>query len=254
MTTLSHHDLQWILIRCPKRVLELLKAHPLRCFMAGGFIRACIAREPVNDIDLFCSSAEEAGSLAMELADNDPKRLYKTDNAITVRGYGLPIQIVHRWTFAVPEQCIRSFDFTIAAAALWAIDSKTENPWHSILHETYYADLAAKRLVYTAPDRNEEAGGSMLRVLKFYQRGYRIPLSSLGSVIARLFRGLPQEKIDQLDGVSRGVINRAQWEEQVGQMLTGLLREVDPAIDPNHIAHLPDPTMAQPEPEPFPAV
>ena len=39
----------------------------------------------------------------------------------------------------------------------------------------FYPDLAARRLVYTSPLRNEDAGGSILRVLKFYQRGYRIP-------------------------------------------------------------------------------
>jgi hypothetical protein len=87
--------------------------------------------------------------------------------------------------------------------------------------------LAAKRLVYRSPIRNEDAGGSMLRVLKYYQKGYRIPLNSLGSVIARIVKAIDFEKVD------------AKNEFQVGKIVTGLLREVDPDIDPLHIAHLP---------------
>ncbi|KKK50630.1 hypothetical protein LCGC14_3123090 [marine sediment metagenome] len=66
----------------------------------------------------------------------------------------------------------------------------------------------------------------MLRVLKFYQRGYRIPLDSLGAVIARCVTGIDFEKIDST-------------EENYAFVLTGLLREVDPLVDPEHISHLP---------------
>lgn len=33
----------------------------------------------------------------------------------------------------------------------------------------------------------------------------------------------------------RNTMDRLQWEELMGHVLTGLLREVDPAIDPNHL-------------------
>ena len=36
--------------------------------------------------------------------------------------------------------------------------------------DEFYPDLAARRLVYTAPVRDEEAGGSLLRVRKFIER------------------------------------------------------------------------------------
>lgn len=38
----------------------------------------------------------------------------------------------------------------------------------------------------------------------------------------------------------RNTMDRLQWEELMGHVLTGLLREVDPAIDPNHLAHIPE--------------
>ena len=97
--------------------------------------------------------------------------------------------------------------------------------WESLIDDRFYSDLAGKRLVYCSPKRNEDAGGSFLRVLKFYQRGYRIPLDSMGAVIARLVGGV---RMDQVNG-----------EEQLAKVLTGLLREVDPNVDPTHEAHLP---------------
>ena len=231
MHTLNKHDLQWALQLAPKQVLEAMKSAPCRVFVAGGFIRSSVCREPVNDIDMFVSTEADAGALAMNLAENDPKRIYRTDNALTVKGYRIPIQIIHRWLFETPERCAQSFDFTIAMSSVWW----SGEAWESLCHPDFYSDLAAKRLVYTSPDRNEDAGGSLLRVLKFYQRGYRIPLGSMGAVIARLLRG-----VDEINWEKRNTMDTQAWELQMGHVLTGLLREVDPAIDPNHLAHLPD--------------
>ena len=70
----------------------------------------------------------------------------------------------------------------------------------------------------------------MLRVLKFYQKDYRIPLDSLAAVIARAMTG-----IDFQQAEATGNDNEKGWTH----LLTGLLREVDPSIDPTHGAHLP---------------
>jgi hypothetical protein len=137
---------------------------------------------------------------------------------------------VHRWTFSDALDVVPSFDFTIARAVFFW--SGPLQRWCGFCDPNFYCDLAAKRLVYCSPVRNEDAGGSMLRVLKFYQRGYRIPLDSLGAVIARMCQGVNAEAGWTLDDTFRD-------EEQLGLKLTDLLREVDPAIDPEHIAHLP---------------
>lgn len=221
---LSRYDLAWILRRCPKAVLELLKKHPATLFAAGGFIRSCIASEEVNDIDLFSPSKDLARAFAEELKEPDAK-LHETDNAYTVKVGKLPVQFIHRWSFENAESLIASFDFTIAGAAFW-----WEDGWKSLCLPAFYQDLAAKRLIYLSPSRNEDAGGSLLRVLKFYQKGYRIPLDSLGAVIARLDSGVDRGKIEG---------GRLDVERQYAKVITGLLREVDPNVDPNHIAHLP---------------
>lgn len=237
MNALLHSDLQWCLTRCPKFILEELKKHPGRAYVAGGFIRAAIAREEINDVDIFCPSKDEAKSLAWDMTKDEngwrikDSRVHETDNAFTVLGRGRPVpQVVHRWTFEHPRQCVESFDFTVACAAFWwdaGYPEKSEAPgWKSICDERFYPDLAAKRLIYRSPVRNEDAGGSLLRVLKFYQRGYRIPVDSFGAVIARFCQGLRLETL-------------AGTESDLAKVFTGLLREVDPAIDPKHVAHLP---------------
>lgn len=222
MRKLEHEDLQWALRRTPARLLELMKQNP-GLMVGGGFLRAIVsAGEQPSDIDVFAWSPEDAHTLAAHLAAYEDGRTHATENAITVKGYGLPVQFIHRWTFEEPEEMLASFDFTIACAAFWW-DDLSEN-WTSLCDDRFYADVAAKRLVYRSPVREEEPGGSMLRVLKFYQKGYRIPLDSLGAIISRLVFGNLEIDYTEADTAAK---------------ITDLLVEVDPSVDPEHIAHLP---------------
>lgn len=241
--SLAWHDLQWCLRRSPRAVLEAMKRHGDKIIIAGGFIRSCVSNEPINDIDLFVPTKEFGAALALELAKGEEKKVHNTDNAFTIKGHGIPIQIIHRWTFTNAIDAVRSFDFTIARAAFWWFGDNEKGNWGSIADPRFYQDLAGKRLIYCQPKRIEEVGGSMLRVLKFYQRGYRIPLDSLGAVIARLMSGVQLSKIIERSNQE----GAHSTEVQLAKVLSGLLREVDPNVDPNHISHLP----SEPEfPEP----
>lgn len=246
-STLAWHDLQWCLRRAPRPLLELLKRHGSKVMVAGGYIRSCISNEHINDIDVFTSSEEQSKAMALELVEGDEKRVKRTPNCYFVLGFRTHIQFIHRWTFTDPAACILSFDFTIARAAFWwekkmvpaptdenAAARRDDGAWQTAADPRFYQDLAAKRLIYCSPVRIEEAGGSMLRVLKFYQRGYRIPLDSMGKVVARLVDAVDMEKVVvgmELDHCTREVA--------MGKILSGLLREVDPLLDPTHAAHLP---------------
>jgi hypothetical protein len=266
MNTLTRHDLQFALMRCPKALLHTMKAAmPGKIFVGGGFLRSIVSGEAVNDVDVFVSSKENALTLARTLAirkmhlvrktevdgivtirpllftelnknqvQQVERGIYTTDNAYTLTGFSPSIQIIHRWVFDAGNLVAASFDFTCCAAAFWWDGAA----WRSYCDERFYCDVASKRLVYRAPERNEDAGGSMLRVLKYYQRGYRIPLDSLAKVIARLVKGVDFAKLTRVeyDGTERReVIN----EYDFGVIIAGLLREVDPQIDPSHVAHLP---------------
>jgi len=219
MNTLLQEDLVWCLRKLPKIVFNLMRNEKDNLMLAGGFIRTCIANEVQTDIDLFVKLKENAELYARRLIEKEGY-IVSTDNAYTVVRKP-PIQFIQRWTYNAPADILPSFDFTIAKAVIWFDGTN----WQSLCDDRYYADLAAKRLTYCSPVRIEEVGSSLLRVLKFYQKGYRIPLDSLAGTIARVMTGID--------------FNRVQGEEEWKHIITGLLREVDPNIDPTHISHLP---------------
>jgi len=230
MDELLHEDLTWA-VRCmPRRVKSVMQKHGSSVFIAGGYIRARVAGETPSDVDLFVSSKPKAREVALAIADGNEKAVHETPNALTIKGTGLTAQVIHRWVFSNPEECTKSFDFTIVQAAIWyePQGNNGKGLWRSICSPRFYQDLAARRLVYTKPERNEDAGGSTLRILKYYQRGYRIPLDSMGAVLARLCMAVRWD----------GIVD----EEDAAGIITGLLREVDPAIDPTHAAHMPSST------------
>jgi hypothetical protein len=218
MTHLTNQDLQFIIRRLPKDISRLIKNHNL--ILAGGFIREMIAdQKNVKDIDLFGPSSEALSKAASALKTERGSltNLHKSDNALTLISLGsLPVQFITRWVFDKPEDCMKSFDFTICQAAIWY--NQDFGRWESVCSDKFYSDLAARRLVYTAPQREEEVGGSMLRMVKLVARGYNVQVDSLGMLVARLAKGIRTERVNLQD------------EEQVGRVLTGLLREVDPMI------------------------
>ena len=241
MRELNKQDLNWAVRLLPPRLRNQMLEYGPRLVLGGGYIRSTVSGEKPNDLDLFTQVAEDAklfaSALAKEAKKGDP---HETGNALSVKLSPRHfVQYIHRWTFPSPAYLIESFDFTIACAAIWFESGK----WTSLVDDEFYADLAAKRLVYRSPQRNEDAGGSMLRVLKFYQRGFRIPLDSLGAVIARLVDEVDLNGVattsyrdgHDLGGTSIGITTEQRW----ASVITGLLREVDPQIDPEHFSHLP---------------
>jgi hypothetical protein len=171
-----------------------------KIFIGGGFLRSLVAGDPINDIDIFVTSKDEAQRLAYQLQGSQRRggKPYETGNAFTLSVFKPTLQIIHRWTFDSAQSVSDIFDFTCCCAAFWwgpqwsAGDTAPPgaNGWRSVCDERFYPDVAAKRLIYRSPVRNEDAGGSMLRVLKYYQKGYRIPLDSLAAVISRLVQGV----------------------------------------------------------------
>lgn len=213
MNTLTKTDLQFIVRRIPADLRELMTEMPIT--LAGGYIRETIAGGTVKDIDLFGPSRDILNAAATVLESKRPgSRKFATSNAITLLSPPrMPVQFITRWVFDAPEPLVASLDFTVCQAAIWY--ERTTGEWRSMAAEDFYPDLAARRLVYTFPNREEEAGGSMLRVRKFLQRGYNIQPTSLAGVIARL-----TDKVRD-NGMTRDEGSRAL-------VIAGLLYEVDP--------------------------
>lgn len=219
---LREQDLKYIIQRTPRDIVKLLKDNANRIFMGGGYLRAMIAGEEPNDIDLFGNSKQAvtnaiASLTALRRSDGDRCRLHTTVNAVTlITANRLTVQGILRWSFSTGEECMQSFDFTVCQAVVWWSGTR----WESCISEAFYPDLAARRLVYTNPVREEEAGGSMLRVLKYTKRGYSIQVISLGAVIARLIAGVKEERMPKMNSDTQA------W----SFVISGLLREVDPSL------------------------
>ena len=219
---LNHYDMRFCVRKLPKRLKMLLMKYGEQIVVAGGYIRAVIANELVSDIDIFAGDRKVSEDYSWELAQSK-LNLYFTDNAITVTSLRIPIQFIYRWVYDNPVDMLKSFDFSICQAAIWY--DKKSGKWSSQCGDRFYQDLAAKRLIYLSPTRNKDAGGSLLRILKYYQRGYRIPLDSFGAVLARLFGSIKWDS--------------AMAELDIAKLITGLLIEVDPAGFIDHEAYLP---------------
>jgi hypothetical protein len=206
MTFASLHkeDLHAVLAALPEPLRALFTSDKWsgRVIIAGGFIRAVVAGEPINDVDLFTNSKEEAEELLFAIRDeieivsfSTPnahsieglKHPVSTPNAHSIEGLKYPVQIILAWQFRSAYECIKSFDFTICQAAIYYEAGK----WHSVCSGNFYPDLAAKRLRYTSPSRVEtHIGGSLTRILKHYQRGYHIDVESLGATLNGFYRAL----------------------------------------------------------------
>lgn len=210
---LLDEDLNYIVRNLPRDVRTLMEKQPI--FLAGGYIRSMIAGEPVNDIDLWGGSASELLRQAELFAAKRQVRIIGTDNACTILTLGkTPVQFITRWAYDDPTELAKSFDYSIASAVIW-YDSML-GVWMSYCDEYFYPDLAAKRLRYRNPIRNEDAGGSMLRMTKFLNRGYKISPESMGKVMARLFAGFKFDNVDP---------RNEDWNAKI---IISLLREVDP--------------------------
>lgn len=220
---LQTNDLNHVVRRIPKDVRALLSKYHGTLFLGGGFIRAVIAGETPSDIDLFGVSKDHIKKMAEELqATRGGKEnclLHHTKNAITVICNGrMTVQFITRWTYTDLQGVVASFDFTVCQAAICRDGAEKQAPWISLASERFYIDLSARRLVYTHPVRDEEAGGSMMRAIKYMKRGYTMQIGSLAGVIARLTAKIDQNKLSLQD------------EPQVKRVLHGLLEEVDPSI------------------------
>jgi len=217
---LTRNDLRYVVTHLPRDIRTLLTENACKLYVGGGFVRATIAGETPSDIDLFGSDPAALDAMAVLLSSRRPgSKLHRSKNAITlITPDRLMVQFITRWTFDNARDLVASFDFTICQAAIYRGGHLSNDPWCSAVGAGFYHDLAGRRLVYTSPVRIEEAGGSLLRVIKYVKRGYSIQVDSLGRVVARLSTA-----------VKPGT-TLAQTEEGLGTVMAGLLREVDPSL------------------------
>lgn len=218
LAQLTSEHLRYVVTRTPRDIRDLLTEFHGKLYIGGGFIRETLSGSPPQDIDLFVDTAETASAVEAVLVAKRPgTKVHRSKNAITlVSDNRLPVQIITRWLFDGPSNLVRSFDFTVCQSAVWREGKSSNSRWRSSCSARFYQDLATRSLVYTNPKREEEAGGSFLRVLKFLKRGYNVQVGTLTDVIVRLTDASDEE-------CERSGIPRAA-------SVYSLLREVDPLL------------------------
>ena len=214
---LNKFDLERALKILPSSVRSVMMVHGV--VVAGGFLRCVVTKEHVKDIDLFSKTKEQALEAVRYLSDlvEDPTRIDRygristSKNAYSLKGVeGHFVQFIHRWVHPDPETLIKSFDFTIARAALWYDPLKG---WDSLVDENFYPDVAARRLNFQHPERQEDPAGSLMRVLKFVKKGYTIPNESLAGVVARVAKHAERVNLNNSDPYE--ALSATYGEEQV---------------------------------------
>lgn len=215
---LNRQDVVDCIEKLPIKVRRLIEENGEGIILAGGYIRAIIQREEIKDIDLFVKGKITARIFAQQMAVDkyDIFDYIETDNAITVKNLSIPVQFVYNRIYANPLDIIKSFDFTVCQAMIWY--DQESSLWLSQCSDSFYPDLEAKRITYLSPIRDEDAGGSMLRVLKYYKKGYTIPLNSLGAVLSRLFISVQKRN----DGIVKD-------EKEIAKSISGFLFQADPS-------------------------
>jgi hypothetical protein len=186
MRDLTYRDGQWVCQRLPGNLRVILEFDFPGVVVAGGFVRDVISRDTPTDIDLFIPRDFDTERLSKKIVERfrlNQEDVHTTPNAWTFRTRPLVIQMIHRWRFDDIDSCLASFDFTISQAGIVYVKN---HGWKSRCSDAFYEDLASRRLIYTSPAREEEPGGSFLRLLKFYSRGYRAPLESSADLLGRL--------------------------------------------------------------------
>lgn len=212
----------------PPAVRDLLEFVGPRLLVAGGFCRDVLRSEEPRDIDIFARS-HKALFECIEKFDDGSYRRKETANAITffpaVAGEGINVQFVKRAYYRTFAGTISSFDFSICQVGVY-FDEDTDhcpcggnlidvpgigpecdqawkcpcptglhNGWRGICSPEFFEDLTSLKMRYTAPDRDEDPGASVLRMVRFAERGFHIEREDIARCIGRFVSRIDQDYV-----------------------------------------------------------
>lgn len=216
---LTTHETGRVLDKLPPDVVGQLRDNSGQIVLAGGFIRDVLAGEAPKDIDLFVSSSTKriATKVANALASRPGRNLVTTENAHTITGMSPTPQIVYRWQFSHPSQVIDLFDFEVCKAAIWY--DAVSSSWVSKIAPRFREDLRDRRLTYSPPVVSDHKTDSLLRVLKFYARGYEINYLSLAQILVDTFQGAGFDTELHSDDAIHAMLKRLDCKSDFTQLI-----------------------------------
>lgn len=190
-----HPDLTSNIVKkIPEDVKRLLMHFGSGLCIAGGFCRDAFIGEEPKDIDIFAVSDELMREATLWFnVHTDSYQLEKDSlNSINFRPkhdfdpvYETlpPIQFVTRAHYHMHGELIQSFDWSICQIAVYW--NTINEAWEGICTEKFGEDIQSGTLHYTAPERDEDPGASVLRMMRFTQRGWRPTEESIARCLGR---------------------------------------------------------------------
>jgi hypothetical protein len=155
---------------------------PEGAFIAGGALTSAFTGTSINDVDFYFKNKEAFISAVAQAYDENLWCVSATDRAVTFVDRTNVIQLMHFDFFESAEAVFDAFDYTVVMAA-YDIDKQD-----FVFHEDFFKHAAQRFLRFHSGTRYPY--GSLMRVLKYQDRGYKIGKSDLLRV------GLACQKVD----------------------------------------------------------
>lgn len=152
--------------------LEKIKAacyhfFPKGAFIAGGALTSVFTGQHINDVDMYFKTKEDFLQAVCHAYDERLWCVAATDRAVTFMGRNNEvIQLMHFDFFETAEAIFDAFDYTVCMAA-YDLDKE-----EFIFHDDFMKHSAQRFLRFHSGTRYPY--GSLMRVLKYQQRGFTI--------------------------------------------------------------------------------
>lgn len=159
-----------------KKELDLIKKAayhflPKGAFIAGGALTSAFTNSNINDVDIYFKTKEDFIESIYNAYDENLWCVSATDRAVTFVRDDCIIQLMHFDFFPTAEAVFDAFDYTVCMAA-YDIDAED-----FIFQEDFMKHAAQRKLSFHSGTRYPY--NSLLRVLKYQQRGYTINKADL---------------------------------------------------------------------------
>mgnify|MGYP001306427689 FL=1 len=198
----------------PAEVQSILKRFPTKLMVAGGFVRDFLTEARPKDVDIFAITKgvlEEAWEEFWARTEKYPFKK-KTKNTVTFCSNDeLPkVQFIDKCFYPTAQALIESFDFTICQSAIYWNGLQ----WVGVCTEAFWTDICDWTAHYTAPQREEDPGASVLRMVKFARKGYEIPEDDIARVVGRFYAVLSGRPEDEAVEAVRRSFSRIGYKDQ----------------------------------------
>lgn len=159
-----------------KKELDLIKKAayyflPKGAFIAGGALTSAFTSSPINDVDIYFKTKEDFVEAIHQAYDENLWCVAATDRAVTFARDACIVQLMHFDFFESAARVFDAFDYTVCMAA-YDIDAES-----FIFQEDFMKHAAQRKLSFHSGTRYPY--NSLLRVLKYQQRGYTISKADL---------------------------------------------------------------------------